>query len=108
VFPDWLATKMTEGNLTQETLADVLGITQQAVSMWLKGTRQPGVRSARRLAEALGVRTDELFELLDSSPPPSEASDRAEEIAEIRAEMARLKIRLDRLAGPERGARRSS
>ena len=46
---------------TQAQLADRAGLTQGAVAAIELGHRSPNVRSARRLADALGCAVDDLF-----------------------------------------------
>lgn len=49
-----------EAGLTQAGLAEIAGVTQQAVSNWENGDRQPRVEHLPRIADALGVSIDEL------------------------------------------------
>lgn len=50
-----------ELNLTQVEVADRMGITQSAYSHWEKENRTPDVKTAKRLAEVLGVSVDRLL-----------------------------------------------
>jgi len=50
-------------DVTQETLADYLGITYQAVSKWENGTALPDITLVVPLANFFGVSADELFSL---------------------------------------------
>ena len=52
--------------MSQEELADKLGVSRQAISRWEMGRSRPDVETLQRLADALGV---ELTELLDETPP---------------------------------------
>lgn len=49
-------------NLTQEKLAETLGVTAQAVSKWENGVGYPDIALLPELSAALGVTLDELFE----------------------------------------------
>ena len=50
-----------EQSLTQENLAERLGISSQAVSKWENDLSCPDISILPQLAEALGVTTDELL-----------------------------------------------
>jgi len=52
-----------ERDVTQEKLADYLGISYQAVSKWENGTALPDITLVVPLANFFGVSTDELFSL---------------------------------------------
>ena len=47
--------------LTQQQLADKLGITDKAVSKWERGISYPDITLLRRLADALAVSVSELL-----------------------------------------------
>ncbi len=49
--------------IKQETLADVLGVTTQAVSKWETGASDPDIALLPKLAGYFGVSIDELFEV---------------------------------------------
>ena len=51
----------SEHSVTQEELAEYLGISFQAVSKWETGTTMPDIALLPRLAAFFGVRIDELF-----------------------------------------------
>lgn len=57
--------------LSQEELADRVGVSRQAVSKWELDETQPDTDNIIRLAQVLGVSTDEL--LLGAQPPQPEA-----------------------------------
>ena len=48
--------------ISQEVLAQYLGVTFQAVSKWENGTAMPDVPLIPALASFFGVSTDELFD----------------------------------------------
>ena len=60
-------------NLSQQDLADRLGVSRQAVSRWETGAVQPTADSVRGLAQVLQVSTDYLLndDLDDPTPPRS-------------------------------------
>ena len=47
-------------NMTQEELAEKVGVSRQAVAKWEAGETSPDLEKARLLAEALGVSLDDL------------------------------------------------
>lgn len=50
-----------EKGITQQTLADYLYVTRQAVSRWEGGSRYPDLMTAKKMAQYLGVSLDELL-----------------------------------------------
>lgn len=52
--------------LSQETLAERVGVSRQAIGKWESGTSLPGLDNLQSLAAALGVGCDEL---LTGEPP---------------------------------------
>lgn len=52
-----------ERNVTQEALAEHLGVTAQAVSKWERGVAAPDISLLPELSVFFGVRIDDLFEL---------------------------------------------
>ena len=61
-----IASKRTAAGLTQQALADTLGVTQAAVANWEHGRRCPPVKTLRRIAAALGCT---IADLIDDTPP---------------------------------------
>ena len=57
-------------DLTQEKLAEYLGVSFQAVSKWETGVASPDLSMIVPLARLLNCSTDELFGLVDSSDDP--------------------------------------
>lgn len=57
-------------DLTQEKLAEYLGVSFQAVSKWETGVASPDLSMIVPLARLLGCSTDELFGLVDSTADP--------------------------------------
>lgn len=58
--------RQTKG-LTQEALAEKLGVTAQAVSKWERGTALPDIGLLPQLSVTFGVTIDQLFSLSDES-----------------------------------------
>ncbi|WP_287955838.1 helix-turn-helix transcriptional regulator [Achromobacter sp.] len=73
-----IAQRRTEANLTQEQVAEKLGIGPEAVSRMERGTVMPTVARLVRLAEILSCGADDL--LMDGS---NRASDQAKLIAQL-------------------------
>ena len=48
--------------VTQEKLADAIGVTSQAISKWENGHTLPDVSMLPRIADVFGVSMDELFD----------------------------------------------
>ena len=60
-FGNFVCTLREKKGLTQVEIADMLGVTAAAVSKWENGSSKPRVDVLFRLAEILGVRTEELI-----------------------------------------------
>jgi transcriptional regulator with XRE-family HTH domain len=77
----------TDRGLTQQELADTLGITQQAVGRWEKGLASPDTPTLPRLADLFGVSTDYLLGRTDKKNNPitiaaSRSDDRTDDLPE--------------------------
>ena len=66
--------------MTQEELAAKIGIQKQHISRYENDRCEPNIRTAKKIADALGVSLKELSEgvIQSSSPAPSLTSDEAE------------------------------
>lgn len=53
--------KRLKKNITQDELARMLGVTQQAVMKWENGSSQPRAARLPKLADILGCTVDELL-----------------------------------------------
>lgn len=93
-FARWLAEESRARSWRQKDLALAVGVSQQTASRWLLGRSVPTVRSARALAGALGVPTDEVVGRLALDQPASVGAD--EELAALRRRVAQLEAQLDR------------
>lgn len=56
---------LEEAKMTQRELADASGLSEAAVSNYIRGRQMPGVRAIVNIADALGCSTDELIDLGD-------------------------------------------
>ncbi len=63
---------MKERDMTQSELAAITGLTQSAISHYLKGDRTPRGPNLFRIADALGVPVDELVSLMNGYSPDIE------------------------------------
>ena len=61
-FGENIKQKREELGITQQTLADSLYVTRQAVSRWENGSRYPDLLTANKIAAQLGVKLDDLLE----------------------------------------------
>lgn len=58
---DTIKTLRKQQKVTQQELANILGVTQQAVGKWEKGNSQPDTETLLKLAQYFGVSTDVLL-----------------------------------------------
>ena len=71
-FPDRLAALRKQRGLTQEALADLIGITKTQIYRYESGGSQPTLKVIKKLAIALSVTTDQLiFEETERQPDDS-------------------------------------
>ena len=73
--------------LSQQQLADVAGMSRQAVSLWESGESDPSLRAAFALASALGMTIEELF-----GPGERAAPVAATPVAQLGGEGARVTL----------------
>ena len=52
---------MSEKKMSQQKLADMLGVNQTTVSQWLLGNKKPGFDSIFAFYEKFGIEPNELF-----------------------------------------------
>ena len=81
-FANIISQKRKELGLTQDALAEKLGITPQAVSKWENGVGLPDVTLFPAIAKVLGVSTDALFGI-DHTPDVREIPEFPQKCAEL-------------------------
>lgn len=69
-----------EKGMTQKEIADMLNITDKAVSKWERGLAFPDTQTIPRLAEILGVSVEEL---LNAKAAPTATHKRASELIDV-------------------------
>lgn len=62
-----------EKNMTQQDLADILGVSRQAVSRWEMGTARPDMDSLMGISQTFGVTLDELTTGQKAEPSPADS-----------------------------------
>lgn len=86
-----------EKNLTQRQLADLVGVSDKAVSKWETGRGLPDASSMVPLCEALGINVNEL--LRGERIPGEEYQEKAEEtmvkLAEIKEDIKKVNWKMD-------------
>lgn len=68
VFANNLREILNEKGVSQQTLADNIGVSKSAVSFWLSGQKYPSPGKIQKIADYLGVRKSQL---IDETPPVS-------------------------------------
>lgn len=92
-----------KNDLTQEVLADLLGVTYQSISRWENGTTYPDLELIPAIAEVLAVTVDELLGM-----PQIEKEKRAEEaFDELRRECIKRDYDADKIVNLLRDIRRN-
>ncbi|MBQ7466531.1 MAG: helix-turn-helix transcriptional regulator [Clostridia bacterium] len=51
----------TDKNISQQTLSEILSVTQQTISKWEKGLREPDIDTLIKIAEIFGCSVDYLI-----------------------------------------------
>lgn len=86
-----------EKNLTQRQLADLVGVSDKAVSKWETGRGLPEASSMVPLCEALGINVNEL--LRGEQIPGEEYQEKAEEtmvkLAEMKEDIKKVNWKMD-------------
>ncbi|MBQ2729145.1 MAG: DUF2807 domain-containing protein [Clostridia bacterium] len=67
-FGQFIMNKRKEAHLTQEALAEKLGISPQAVSKWENGVGYPDITLCTDIADALNIKVEELFRDVEKEP----------------------------------------
>ena len=73
--------------LSQQQLADVAGVSRQAISLWESGASDPSLRAAFALTNALGMTIEDLF-----GPGERAAPVAARPVAQLGGEGARVTL----------------
>ena len=68
VFAENLREIMKEKGISQQTLAQIVGVSDASVSFWLSGQKYPTPGKVQKIADYLGVRKSQL---IDKNPPVS-------------------------------------
>jgi transcriptional regulator with XRE-family HTH domain len=81
VFSAWLDEKMRVAGLSETALAEMVGVSQQAVSRWHLGIARPGGQRIGKVASALGTGVEEIIKELEEDDDagrvrPERAADR--------------------------------
>jgi transcriptional regulator with XRE-family HTH domain len=61
---------VAHGDMSASALAKVARVSKQTMSLWLKGSRRPGIDEAYRMARHFGVPLDWLADEAADYPPP--------------------------------------
>lgn len=62
VFANNLREILNEKGVSQQTLADNIGVSKSAVSFWLSGQKYPSPGKIQKIADYLGVRKSQLID----------------------------------------------
>lgn len=65
VFPERFRNLMSLNNVTQGTLAKIIGVKRQSISLWANGETRPDLLSLVKIAKHFNVSTDYLLGLTD-------------------------------------------
>jgi transcriptional regulator with XRE-family HTH domain len=68
-FSGWLGVSMARANLSQARWAAKVGASTGTVSYWARGKVEPNDENIRRLARALAVPVEPVYEALGRIPP---------------------------------------
>ena len=64
-FQEILQQLLIEQGMSQQQLADILGVNQTTVSQWILGNKKPGYESIRLIYEKFGITPNVLFGIDD-------------------------------------------
>lgn len=85
--------------LSQETLAEQIGVSRQALGKWEKDTALPGLDNLQAAAQVLGVSVDTLLGNSDAGPAPAVTLDALRDLLAARDAEQRKRRRLRALLG---------
>ena len=77
---DLISSVRKSKNMTQKELADLLHVTDKAVSKWERGISCPDIGALPALADILGISTDELLRCRGQSPAENRGAAAGREI----------------------------
>jgi Zn-dependent peptidase ImmA (M78 family)/DNA-binding XRE family transcriptional regulator len=109
VTPAVVSWAVDQAGFTVEEIADATGTTSASVAAWIKGTEQPSLSQARKLAKKL---RRPLALLMWSSPPPDDTpevafrapvADEIRDLNTVERRFIRQSARLQKVAGSLRG-----
>jgi len=60
-YPQWLRQLLHDRSLTQQDLAEMLGLRQSQISNWLHEKSLPSYHTLRRMCKELNVTADEIL-----------------------------------------------
>jgi putative transcriptional regulator len=63
--------RFEKGEMTQQQLADVVGVTRQTIIAMEQGKYAPSLPLAFRIARAFGVGIEQAFEFTETPAPPN-------------------------------------
>ena len=59
--PDWIRARRKEKGLSREELAEMIGVSLNSIRFYEEGRRRPTIETLEKLAKALDVKMDDLF-----------------------------------------------
>ena len=68
-FGNYITDQRLNLGLSQTELADLLGVTNKAVSKWENGRAKPTTNTLRKLAAVFGTNVDELLQIREEKKP---------------------------------------
>lgn len=101
VFGQFIAGTRKEKNMTQADLAQIIGVTDKAVSRWERGIGFPDINTLEPLANALGISVLELMRSEKSDMENKNSSLTENEVTEMMAnavEMAKENQKQDKIS----------
>ena len=69
-FGEWLRFEIDRRELTQQQFARLIDVSQTTVSSWINDVQPPTKRNCRRIADALGVERDVVYQYAGREPAP--------------------------------------
>lgn len=84
-FADWLRVQLRERGWSESELARRAGVSRSAINLITNEKTSPGYEVASGIADAFGLRREDVFRIAGLLPPLSEAEDKAllEELVEV-------------------------